>query len=1080
MKRLFPLWLLLIGCNQNTINTPIRSFDRPSDVALQCAQRNPNDLTVIDVRPITDCTVERTFALAFVGYDGATHYPGLRALVANSARGEVALVEAQGGGGLVDLYPRNPGFGFLPVGKLPEHVRVSSDGCKAVTTNLDSCDLSFIDSAELQNLRTAEAGIDGGFPDGSVFNDPKYGDDVVRRMVPTVNGKPLGARPTWIEFAPESTPGIRGYETAKGGIPGTCRGGSYSAWVALPGCQLVVKVSLTNTVMDGALKAIPAEVTAAMRVLRDKVELVTDLSTLSCAAECSGGAPFVPADLGPPADMAGSDGGAGRLPDTQAFPGTFAIDLDRDKEGQPLGPGRLVVADQFGERLSVVTLDPSTGKVDAPRSIQLEAGALGVQVVRISPRTPAGKFLYAVGRDGAVRVVDMDREVECETNPDPRELGSEPPGDPFPAARRLGCFPLGDPSTPKRSPLVQTPGILLQNGALPKDIAFVHVDAAPPPADGRLPAAQPGLLAGDFAWIVASDGRAALVNIFDACPAPNDPVDNSSGTASYTHTCSLDNVARSRSEALKLPGRPQAREYERVSHRLRQARNRFFPVGCGDAAGSPRLPDESNPFALTVSGMGVESGRPNAEGVATIYPTLVKEVLPVIPAAACPNNRTVGFHEIDRVRNERWALSWEGLLPGTQRALGRPRFEDPTYRLYDAGAVFCHRGVRKGDILVLNGCTQDADCDFAQTCKRDPGAPATITSGMCLDRDDPVQADQCSPLLRAVRNFRITSARQGVVQAGTGELSDVLEFDEIAQPEHLAEYTVAGSSTCTTNADCAMVTIDTKDSAGNPLKLPTTCAPVGAGVMRCVRTCIPAPPGAGTQPENRCGGEFQCARSRYGDTRCLRAPLDPKFFLPRSQGGFGCVRELQSYQVQAGESFIVAGATTGYLVTAQANPVTKECEAPPLSEPFVRLRQPRIPIDNLPACGVTTNVREPIVPTGAPESNVCFYGESPSRGRIIHYENPFFAFGLELPPGQPVPPDRFALTFDIVGGGFPLTSQLAVDTIAQQPRAAVTSPDGQFVFVVDEGKSNSAAGLRGQLLRLNSLTQAVDRSFVVR
>ena len=38
----------------------------------------------------------------------------------------------------------------------------------------------------------------------------------------------------------------------------------------------------------------------------------------------------------------------------------------------------------------------------------------------MSPRSEAGKFVYAVARDGTVRVVDLDREQECETNPSPR------------------------------------------------------------------------------------------------------------------------------------------------------------------------------------------------------------------------------------------------------------------------------------------------------------------------------------------------------------------------------------------------------------------------------------------------------------------------------------------------------------------------------------------------------------------------------------------------------------------------------------------------------------------------------------
>src|SRR5205814_3840851 len=101
------LLLALPGCNQTTINTPIRVFDRPSDVALACRQvvhqpdSDPANF-IFDAHPIEHC------APAFIGnhtpIDPATgtqytisgNYfegPVLAALVAQSARGELALVD---------------------------------------------------------------------------------------------------------------------------------------------------------------------------------------------------------------------------------------------------------------------------------------------------------------------------------------------------------------------------------------------------------------------------------------------------------------------------------------------------------------------------------------------------------------------------------------------------------------------------------------------------------------------------------------------------------------------------------------------------------------------------------------------------------------------------------------------------------------------------------------------------------------------------------------------------------------------------------------------------------------------------
>ena len=64
--------LLLGACNQQTINTPLRSFDRPSDVALTCVQYFPNDVTddrphgTYNVRPLADCEPVRANELAQV------------------------------------------------------------------------------------------------------------------------------------------------------------------------------------------------------------------------------------------------------------------------------------------------------------------------------------------------------------------------------------------------------------------------------------------------------------------------------------------------------------------------------------------------------------------------------------------------------------------------------------------------------------------------------------------------------------------------------------------------------------------------------------------------------------------------------------------------------------------------------------------------------------------------------------------------------------------------------------------------------------------------------------------------------
>ena len=61
--------------------------------------------------------------------------------------------------------------------------------------------------------------------------------------------------------------------------------------------------------------------------------------------------------------------------------------------------GRLFIGDRVGERLTILPFDVTSGELGPPRAVQLDPGALGVSVVRVSPRSEAGKFLYAVARD---------------------------------------------------------------------------------------------------------------------------------------------------------------------------------------------------------------------------------------------------------------------------------------------------------------------------------------------------------------------------------------------------------------------------------------------------------------------------------------------------------------------------------------------------------------------------------------------------------------------------------------------------------------------------------------------------------
>jgi hypothetical protein len=782
----------------------------------------------------------------------------------------------------------------------------------------------------------------------------------------------------------------------------------------------------------------------------------------------------------------------------------------------------MIIGDFYNERIDIIPVD-SSGNLGTPRKVQLEpdssgVGAPGVRVLRVSPRGYAGKFLYAIARDGSVRVIDLDREVECETNPDPRWTNGNginlqdpaPPEDPLPQARLLGCFPLGDPNGPPRAWYATSPGIHLAPGELPKDIAFVHVEVPPGPITTSIapPAAAPGLLVGDFAWIVTSDGRGTVVNIFDGCPQPNQQ-DETKANGPYTPMCALGNVALSRAQTVQHFGHPTPLLLDRLAHRLRGGHLRFQnPTTAGDTIGMARIADEFNPFAVVVPSTSTvaDAGAPGVDaGASPNLPGLFEEQLPtsLIQTIDTAPTRVITFVDPDRVLNELWSLAWEGLIPGTSRELGQWL---PSGYFTDSGGAWCLHGVKAGDKLFYTGCSQDADCDYTQQCVHDPAAPPDVVNGLCLttNMSDPKQpnltvdhwSNVCGPLLRAQRKYRIVSARvQQPLPSGlappppgtqpsppndmgsSSQATDFLKLAEIYEPEYRAQQT----HKCTLDSDCSDVTI--APAGGVQGNLATRCLADYDFAQTQQKWCLL---GCDTAQgdDGRCGGDFECARSTQGDLRCMRAPLDDKLFRQ-------CFPELQNYEIHTGESFVVAGVSSGFAVDLSPD-ANGECQVPPQMNEFVRLRQARVPLQPADTCALNSPLDSintlPVVPVGSrPMTNVCLVPPAPgqlTQPQTIHFENGLFNIAVTIPKDSNgnviVPPDGTSVGFNIIGGGSLLAAPLGIDVQAEDPSYLVVGPDHQTVYIVDSGKQPTAAGLRGQLLRLFTPTQSVDHLFRIR
>jgi len=458
--------------------------------------------------------------------------------------------------------------------------------------------------------------------------------------------------------------------------------------------------------------------------------------------------------------------------------------------------------------------------------------------------------------------------------------------------------------------------------------------------------------------------------------------------------------------------------------------------------------------------------------------------------------RVVYFVDPSHVRNETWQLSWEGVLPGSDRAVGAPLVVPAAGQtrayLADSGGAWCGRGVLAGDKLIFRGCSGDSECDQAAgfQCVRDPGAFTDQPQGMCLHIDNKTDtvdfwSQACGLLLRSQRKFRILSAKQGTaVPSGSstgpratppaGSATDLLEVGEIYEPEFAEE-----THTCSVDDDCKDVTV---------LALPdnvvrkTSCLADADGKKRCILACDPKSiPKDDPLKQSECGADFECAASAFGDNRCLRAPIGDATFWQT------CMPELQSYEVHVGDSFTVSGTSSGYLSNEKEAP-DGECILPAQDLSRARLTQWRVPL-TATTCKDPVNAHPlsaSIDPTTLP-SNVCLVdqGAGAATTNLIHFENPIFNIVVQVPLSGPggkplVPPDGTSISMGVTGGGNNLNALLGVDVQAQQPRALVVAPDKQTIYVIDEGKSPVATGLRGQLLRLFSSSQSVDTQFIVR
>lgn len=1037
--------LALLGCGKDPTVVPVRNLERPSDMAFVCMREVvTGGRTVLSAEPMAECQPH----LADNDFDGRLEFldpakprkTGTFGLVTNSSRGELAVVDMDYSR-LVDLDTNHPGYNLLPLGTFPEVIAASQDGCMVVTANRGSCDLTMVDPQRL--LRPVL---------GAQFVSTEEGP-LSWRIAPTTGmGNKLQAAPQEIAFLPQkvtlSTGAPGQTDKPKANVaaplidpPHMCKASDVArAVVTFPSCDLVAVVELPS-----------GKIVSSMYV---RPEGLVDAGTEPvCPADCRAGeVPPAAFDAAPPVDAA-DDASAGAIP--PAADGGAPV-------AQPRGPfriGALAIRPE-GNRLYVggasaefiTAIDLVDGALKAPASggrIPLHEGPGGVRRLRLTldPFTMEGtrvgryvgndfkKYLYAFARDNSVRIVNVGvedkgvpREHECDVNIDPR------PGITVPECPELR----DDPSMPRapRRAFAQGPGLRIPNlvnpdqpSPVPQDIAF-----------GQLPGS--GWNAGGYGYLLASDGETYVVNIESRLP--DSPV-----------VITPDNAFRDDNQA---------------------------PLGDNDGVRVSVLPSRafnltSVPLPIRVP-LGAFQGA-RIEGIARFDPLKL--------------TTWVKFPDPSIANTQPWFMVWEGALPGTEQAKGvalPPEQSGPAGGLQDKGQEFCQAGVLPGDIVLFTGCTQDTDCSLDGTSNCRQGVPGT--PGLCFPSATAKDAEQ---LARCSRHL-VSRRRYEVVKSTDRRLDLRLKLDE--RPKTALDR-------CTVKEDCN----DRSPFEG------FDCLQVHPDEpKRCVKPC-----GNLGQPDDElCRSGTVCEQIPGAMTGplCVEGPKILSECWPLGA----------RYQVQAGHAFVVSGERAPRPPTARevGDVCVPDLGRNPLLVNRIPLDAPHCAdpeIDDLDTEStvkiMTPSSKMPVGPPGTWGNPCLFWGvndddqcqretepdpSDPSRVKHIMpakraegcncvpdattgkrpaachvkalFQNSqvqFVVTNLEQYAG-----DANVTRFDVFGGFVPEVVLPRDDVIVTMGVRILTGPMATpevgggfnpYIFVIDQGRTSSSGGGRGQVLRFD-------------
>jgi len=1095
-----------ISCrNNNTVVVPNRVLDRPLDVTLACVRSEGGSvevlsLNVCDGAGVGDC--EEPGEAQLIGF------------VANSDKNEIAMFRRCDQNGVVDLDPEAPGYNLVPVGARPSRI-VQTPDCRVVTANWGSCDFSAVVGPELAAYAL------GLTPTAA----PSALVSTIRPLLS--DGTPLGASPGDMIAVPSNlslASGAEETENDPAAVASVCDPDRpASVYVTFPTCQLVAEISLgTQRILqsrqfvvsdDGEVQIVDTGPDPDCPV-ECPLQFDGDIPDRPLAED--GGVFPMALALVQPYEGDEPQPGDDRVTFPSLFIGgtgsdeIFEIELLRAPQtAAPLGfaPVETVRRLQLEEAAGTSAIRPTPP-----------------MLIDGDPH----QFLYVIAGDGSTRVVDRELDgsslgVECDTQVDPSQDTSRAchpidPGSQTGAASRRPFAPGpgirgSDGSTitdwtfhrivndspvdeQTRSPLGKSGVVGIGTTSFGRIVlgVFSHYDDAAPTVP------------------LSTDGRTidpiGLLNV-EIRPHMLWPVtDPQSGEPSILPL--VDDTEPDR----VLSGESNISQV--LAPTMRRIDRAYFAEADGDfsdeqktiwgALGNPDNVDDLGGFdgeALyerNVVRVGVRDYRQWRGSQ-----TWTLEYEPPIPGTESATGRIV----------------CDNPSPNGQGTCHTDE-SNPNVYLVDEGATFCDEGVLPGDKMVLFGCSDDDSCGVGRRCLRDPNV-AGATSGICVssqayeDNLEDLRA-ACAPFVtnpcgQPRREYTITSATQTELTFVATDIPAQTYFtsgDSCPQPLPGTDNVRPGSDGSPTTGECVVPGSVDENMDGVP-DAPDPEDPPPLRECEARLSC------AGIeQPTGGCADDTECPTDEFGSTYiCFdglcRTPCEGGSFNCRQTPlpGPGCFGEFVRYTATLRESFGVSVDPAARFMTDRVitDPQTGECREDPTISSLLTSRIPLGPneaatLAMIPDC-VNDDEAAPSDPNPCrivegryddPTSMTSLYhsltyGATPIEA--IRYSNPFGTLVIDL-----VSPLDLASPNELPGGVFtdcfadfrrariPRNYRESFTTPNQTgyqayndpivvgstpltyPVRVVPAPEVGAVFAVDAGGRGGAAGVRGQVVRI--------------